>query len=264
MKPYGESALDLAAPFFPAPSGIFGNAALPRDRPGEDFAWLGAGMLLLLLAAAFARSWRRIGGIAREHMPSIVICGLLIVFAVTYAVRIGPLLVLGIEPERVRQAILDAPPNTGTFRALLRMLGPTDYLRIALYCLLLAGLGALVVIRAWQWRKFRFLRFIGLALLAGLLALVARPAAVALVISSFQGSARFAWVVIYLATLLVIATVWAGYAPRTAALLLTAALCLQIYDTNRYGTTCASTRHPTRSRRQMSKRYWRRSMGRSR
>jgi hypothetical protein len=38
-------------------------------------------------------------------------------------------------------------------------------------------------------------------------------------------------VVIYLATLLVIATVWAGYAPRTAALLLTAALCLQIYDT---------------------------------
>lgn len=230
MKPYGEAALDLAAPFFPAPSGIFGNAALPPDRPGEDFAWLGAGMLLLL-AAAFARSWRRIGGIAREHTPSIVICGLLIVFAVTYVVRIGPLPVLGIEPERVRQAILDAPPNTGTFRALLRMLGPADYLRIALYGLLLAGLGALVVIRAWQWRKFRFLRFVGLVLLAGLLALVARPAAVALLISSFQGSARFAWVVIYLAALLAIATVWASYAPRTAALLLTAALCLQIYDT---------------------------------
>ncbi len=207
MKPYGESALDLAAPLFPAPSGVFGTTSLPLNRPGEDFAWLGAGMLLLIVAA-LAGSWRQVGGIARDHLPSIAICGLLIVFAVTYVVRIGPVLVLGIEPERVRQAVLDAGGQGGTLRILLRSLQPADWLRVGLYGLLLAGLAALVVLRAWQLRRFRFLRFVGLMLLASLVLLAVRPATVALVISSFQASARFAWVVIYLTSLLAIAGVW--------------------------------------------------------
>jgi len=230
MKPYGESALDLAAPFFPAPSGIFGTTSLPPDRPGEDFAWLGAGMMVLVIAALI-RSWRQIGGMARAHLPSIMVCGLLIIFAVTYVVRIGSVLILGIEPERVRQAVLDGTGHAGTLRILLGLLGPADYARIGLYGVLLVGLAALVVIRAWQWQRFRFLRFMGLVLLVGIVTLVARPSVAALVISSFQGSARFAWPVVYLTGLLAIAGVWTGYSPRTALILLVVALCLQVYDT---------------------------------
>ncbi len=230
MKPYGESALDLAAPFFPGPSGIFATTSLPAGRPGEDFAWLGAGMMVLVVAAVIG-SWRQAGGMARAHLPTIMICGLLILFAVTYVVRIGSVLILGIEPGPVRQAVLDGHGQSGALRSLLGVLGPADYVRIGLYGGLLAGLAALVVMHAWRWQRFRFLRFMGLMLLSGVVMVVVRPSAVALVISSFQGSARFVWPVIYLTGLLAIAGVWASYSPRTALLLLAAALCLQIYDT---------------------------------
>jgi hypothetical protein len=60
---------------------------------------------------------------------------------------------------------------------------------------------------------------------------VVRPSAIALVISSFQASARFVWPVVYLVTLLAIAGVWRAYAPRTALALLVVALGLQVCDT---------------------------------
>jgi hypothetical protein len=230
MKPYGEWPLDLAAPFFPAPSGVFGNATLPTGRNGEDFAWLGSGIVLLVVATLI-RSWRLVGGLARMHLPSIIICGLLMIFAVTYAVRIGAVLILGIGPERVRQAVLSGAEHGGTLHRLLGLLGPADYVRVGLYGLLLAGFAVLVVRLAWQWRRLRFLRFVGLVALVWLLSLAVRPSATALVISSFQGSARFAWPVVYLVGLLAIAGVWRCYPPGTALTLLIVALGLQVYDT---------------------------------
>jgi hypothetical protein len=230
MKPYGQWPLDLTAPIFPAPSGVFGILALPHDRNGEDFAWFGAGILLLLIAALIGL-WRRLGGLARTYLPSIVVCGLLIVFAVTYAVRIGPLLVLGIGPERVRQAVLGGAGHGGTVRMLVGSLDPMDYVRIGVYGLLLVGLAAFVVLRAWQWRKIRFLRFIGLVAVVWVVSLAVRPSATALIISSFQASARFTWPVIYLVSLLAIAGVWKAYKPRIALTLLVVAFALQVYDT---------------------------------
>lgn len=230
VKPYGEWALDLAAPFSPASSAIFGNTGGPPGYLGEDYAWLGSGTVLLVVAALVG-SWRRLGGMARAHLPSILICGLLIIFAVTYAVRIGPVLVLGIGPERVRQAVLHGAGHGGTLRMLLVSLGPMDYLRIGLYAALLAGLAAMVVIRAWQWRKLRFLGFVGFVLLAGGGVLAVRPSAVALIVSSFQASARFVWPVIYLVSLLAMAEVWRAWSPRTAFMLFAVALGLQIWDT---------------------------------
>lgn len=230
MKPYGQWPLDLAAPFLPAPSGIFGNLALPADRNGEDFAWLGTGMFVL--AAAALIGWRRqLGELTRAHFPTLVVCLLLIVFAVTYAVRIGAVLVLGIGPERVRQAVLDGAVHGGTLHLLRSSLGAMDDVRIGLYGLLLAGLAATAVALAWRWRQFRFLRCAGLAAVAGMVVLVVRPSAIALVISSFQASARFVWPVVYLVTLLSIAGVWRAYAPRTALALLVVALGLQVCDT---------------------------------
>ncbi len=230
MKPYGQWPLDLTAFFSPAPSGIFGIPAMPHDRNGEDFAWLGAGILLLLVAALIG-SWRGLGGLARAYLPTIVVCGMLVVFAITYAVRIGSTLILGIGPERMRQAVLGGPGHGGTLHLLLGSLGPADYVRIGLYGLLLAGLAALIVRWAWQWRKLRFLRFIGLVMLVWIVSLAVRPTITALIISSFQASARFAWPVIYLITLVAIAGVWKAYPPRIALTLLVAALALQVYDT---------------------------------
>jgi hypothetical protein len=230
MKPYGQWALDLAAPFFPAPSGIFGIAELPRDRPGEDFAWLGAGIFVLLIAALVGW-WRQLGSLARAHLPSLVICGLLIIFAVTYVVRIGPLLVLGMGPERVRQAVLFGVAHGGTLHTLIASLDTIDYLRIVAYGALLFGFAALVAIRAWQWRKLRFLRFIGLVLLVVAVVLAVRPLAIPLILSNFQASARFVWPVVYLTSLLAIAGVWRAYPPRIAMSLLVVALVLQVFDT---------------------------------
>jgi len=230
MKSYGQWPLDLTAFFSPAPSGVFGNATLPPDRNGEDFAWLGAGIVLLLVVA-LGRWWRRLGDIGRAHLPTVMICGLLIVFAVTYAVRVGPVLILGIGPDRVREAVLGGAVHGGTLHMLLVSLGPADYVRIAAYGLLLAGLAALVVIRAWQWRKFRFLSFIGVVALLWVISLAVRPTATALVVSSFQGSARFAWPVVYLVSLLAIAGVCKAYPPRIALTLLVVAFGLQVYDT---------------------------------
>jgi len=230
MKPYGQWPLDLAAPFFPAPSGVFGNARLPADRNGEDFAWLGSGMVLLLIATLI-RAWRQIGVLARAHLPSLIVGVLLMVFAVTYAVRIGPVLILGIGPERLRQAVLGGAEHGGTLHTLIGLLGPMDYVRIGLYGLLLAGIATLVVLRAWQWRRIRFLRFVGFFLLVWVVSLAARPSATALIISSFQASSRFAWPVVYLVTLLAIAGVWRLYPPRAALTLLVVALGLQVWDT---------------------------------
>ena len=187
--------------------------------------------MVVLLIAALVGWWRRLGSLAREHLPSLLICGLLIIFAVTYVVRIGPVLVLGIGPERVRQAVLFGAAHGGTLHMLVGSLDAIDYLRIVAYGVVLAGLAALVVIRAWQWRKLRFLRFIGLVLLVvGAVVLAVRPLAIPLVLSNFQASARFVWPVIYLTSLLAIAGVWRAYSPRIALSLMVVALVLQVVD----------------------------------
>jgi hypothetical protein len=186
--------------------------------------------MVVLLIAALVGWWRRLGSLAREHLPSLLICGLLIIFAVTYVVRIGPVLVLGIGPERVRQAVLSGAAHGGTLHMLVGSLDAIDYLRIVAYGVVLAGLAALVVIRAWQWRKLRFLRFIGLVLIVGAVVLAVRPLAIPLVLSNFQASARFVWPVIYLTSLLAIAGVWRAYSPRIALSLMVVALVLQVVD----------------------------------
>jgi hypothetical protein len=76
----------------------------------------------------------------RTHLPSLFVGVLLMVFAVNYAVRIGPVLILGIGPERLRQAILRGAERGGTLHTLIGLLGPMDYVRIGLYGLLLAGI----------------------------------------------------------------------------------------------------------------------------
>jgi hypothetical protein len=229
LKAYGESPLDLAAPFFPAPSGIFGSS-FPADRNHEDFAWLGSGGVFLLVGAVIMW-WRRLGELGHTWLPTVLMSALLLVFAVTYAVRIGPWPVLGIDASRVREAVLTGARNGGTLHLLLSSLGLVDCLRIGGYGLLLVCLAGFFIVPAWQWRRHRFLIFVSLVLLAMAALIVVRPSVIALVISNFQASARFAWPVIYLVGMLAIAAVWHAFPPRAALPMLAAALLLQFWDT---------------------------------
>jgi hypothetical protein len=227
VKPYGYYALNLAAPVRPGPSGLLRIAAPPLGPPGEDFAYLGGGMLALVAVAAIA--WRqRLARLAAENLPTLLVCGLLVLFALTYGVYLGPVLLLGIAPDTARAAALG---HADAIAALVRAFTAVDWLRIALYPVIAGGLAWLIVLAAWRGRRWRFLIFLGLAVLLAAGAVALRPGAVAVALSNFPASSRFVWVVIYLAELLACAGVWRAFRPAVATALLAAALVLQIADT---------------------------------
>jgi hypothetical protein len=59
-----------------------------------------------------------------------------------------------------------------------------------------------------------------------------RPHLLMLLVSNFQASARFIWVVIYLGTLLAVARICQAFSTRAAVTLLAACLSLQVIDTS--------------------------------
>jgi|GEM_PF-917145 len=225
MKPYGEYALNLAAPFVPGPSGVFGMIGTPFGIGYESVCWVGAGMALAMLAG-LAGERTRLSALVRGNVPTLAVAIGLIVFAATYAVRVGPYLVLGIGTDTVRRHMLDAVP-----------LSAVDLLGLATYAGLLLGLTAVPVVLAWRQRRTRVLIFVAIMACAVAVAAVLRPMAIALLISSFQASARFVWVVLYLAALLAVAAVCRAYRPSVAIGLLAVALALQVADTEPFWRT---------------------------
>jgi len=219
MKPYGESALNLAAPFLPGFGSIIGWSGLPPDIGFESYAWPGSGIVLLLVASAIL--WRQqLPTLWRAHFPTLVTIGALMVLAASYAVRVGPVLVLGIDAETVRHAVLG---GGNVLHALMSGLTGLDDLRIGLYLALLGAAIAAVLVT--------FLRFVVAALIMLAMVTLLRPRVVALVLSNFQASARFVWVLLYLLALLAIGGVCRALRPGAAVFLLVAALCLQVWDT---------------------------------
>jgi hypothetical protein len=187
--------------------------------------------MALLIVVALA-TWRaQLGPLIGTNLPTILIAGALIVFAASYAVRIGPVLVLGVASGTVRHAVLDGARSGGMIHVLIASLTVADYVRIALYLALLIGLEGWVLVYAWRRRRLRFLRFVVGAGIGLVVATAIRPSAVALMVSNFQSSARFVWVVIYLVSLVAIAGVWRTFRPPMAISVLTIALGLQVADT---------------------------------
>ena len=219
MKPYGEYALNLAAPFLPGPSGLFGIAGPPFEIGYESVCWFGAGMALAMLAALVGERSRLLG-LTRGNVPTLAVAAALIVFAATYAVRAGPYLVLGITTDTARRHMLEGYPLT-----------LADIVRMGLYIGLILVLAVVPVVLAWRQGRTRVLVFVAILAVSAAAAAVLRPMAVALLISSFQASARFVWVVLYLAALLAIAGVCRAYRPPVATALLAIALVLQVADT---------------------------------
>jgi hypothetical protein len=229
IKPYGDWPLDLAAPFAPGPSLVFGRRDLAPAIGFESLAWSGAGAAALILCA-FVLNRRKLAGLLREHFPLFVICIVLILFAATYNFRIDGHLVLGLSSGVLRKAVLD-PGDGGTLAALRRLLGVHDAFRIGAYLILLVSIAGGFIAVAVRLRRTRFVSFLIAAIIVIAVGAALRPGAAALVISSFQASARFVWVPLYVVVLASIAGVSARLGEARAALLLLAALLLQIYDT---------------------------------
>ncbi len=221
MKAYGSYPFNLAAPFLPGPSGVFGLANLPPGVEFESFAWLGAGFVLTI-GVALALWWRRLKTLAAAHVPTCLTFGLVILFATTYDVRFGPWQMLGLGSDVARRAVLEHV-------SLRHVLDAGDYVRLGLYGTLLLGLASLAFMRIRHCR--RLLIFLGICGGGVALVCLVRPMAIVFFISNFQGSARFIWVPLYLVTLLAIAAVSHQLRPSITAGLLTVALTLQVADT---------------------------------
>lgn len=230
IKPYGEWAFDLATPVLPSFSLLFAVDGMPLGLNFETLAWVGAGQAALLLVAAIA--WRRdLAGVLARHSATVIVCTSLVVFAASYAVHVAGQVVLGIDPARVRAAVLGAADANGALLALRSGLDGGDMLRLVGLLILLGGLAAWGLGRAVVLGRWRALRVVGIVGAVLLLVGVLQPRALLVGVSTFQASARLVWVPLYLLALLAIVGVCRRFAPRVATTVLAAALLVQAIDT---------------------------------
>lgn len=242
IKSYGLWALNLAAPFTPGASLIFAEAMVPETWSPESFCWPGTGAVLIIVISAIFAGRR--GGIGPDCAPGtelralagqwpagLMAFGALILFAASYAVRLGPWLVMGLPTEVVRTAMLTPGSPGERISRLTQMLTAGDWARAVLLLVVVGGFAGLVVVLAWRRRRTRFLWFLAglLAIAVGLL--LVRPGAVLVAISNVEASARFVWLPIYLVMLLGVAGVSRAFPRGWAAALLAVGLCLQVADT---------------------------------
>ena len=230
IKPYGEWAFDLAAPFLPSFSLLFGVPRMPAGLDVETLAWMGAGQAALLVVAAI--TWRtEIAGLLARHAASVIVGVVLVLFATSYAVHVAGHVVLGVDPERLRAAALAAQAGTGALAALRADLGTVDILRGVGLVVLVGGLvvwGVGHAVARCRWRALRGVGVVGAALLV---LAVFQPRALLVGISTFQASARLIWVPIYLFALLAVVAICRRFSPGVATAVLTAALLVQVADT---------------------------------
>lgn len=230
FKAYGEWPLNLAAPLWPGWSLLTGMPGEPAVVGFESYAWPGAGMLLLVvLALVGARA--RLRPLLAAHGATLTAMLAVLIFAATFAVRLGPWTILGLPLQTVRNAVIAGSQAGGTLHRLLAALTRADWVRAGLYGLVLVGFAGGVAFYLWRTRRRRALAVLGTAVVAVAAAAVLAPHAVALVVSNFQGSARFVWMPGYLLAVLAIAGVWRAFRPPVALACLGVALLLQVADT---------------------------------
>ena len=231
LRPYGLWAFNLAAPFVPGSSLLTGITGPAPWIGGESHAWLGAGVagLVVLAAIVCRRAWR---DLAARHGASLVMAIAVVVFAASFAVRLGPWTVLGFPFEAVQTAAIAwVRGEPGAVDRLLAGLTAWEWARIMLYLLVLAGLAAWLVAHLRRRRRWRAAWFLGLGVGAIGLAAVLRPLAVAVVVTNFQASERFVWIDIYLLVVLAIAGLCRALPASVANAVLALALVAQIADT---------------------------------
>ena len=230
LKPYGEWPLNLAAPFVPGWSAVTGERGAPPGVGFESYAWLGAGTTLLIVVALAA--WRdRLRVIAADHGATVTVVVAVVVFAASFSVRLGPWVVLGVPFAPIRAAIVAGARDGGTVHRVLAALTPWDWARGILYVVVLLALGAWLLLHLWRHQRLQTLWFLLIAGVVLAAAVALMPHGIAVIVSNFQASARFVWMVLYLVAVLAIAGVWLAFPPRLSIGLLSLALALQIADT---------------------------------
>lgn len=192
MRAYGDYALDLAAPWIPDRSGIFPNHLLGISGNGE--LYVGAGVLLLWVLAARLTSWREV---IDAQGGTLFVAVLLLAFALTYGVKVGGHLVLGVSADKVRAVVVSALKGGSLMASLRAQLTALDVMRIAAYAGLLLGGAAPFLLAAWRMGKRGFVNFVAAGGLILLLAALAKPLALVSILTSFEASARFWWLLMY-------------------------------------------------------------------
>lgn len=229
-KPFGEYALNLLAPVLPQHSGLFPDLPDLGVAGLETMVWVGAGALLVMAAALWSIR-REVRGLAGRHGGDLIACGVLLLFSCAYTVQVGPWTLLGISPAIVRETMLAVFRDGASPAALASHLTIGDALRLAGLALLWSVAAGTVLYAASRPGRRGLLVVLAVAGAVALGAVAVAPMKVAVFISNFQASARFAWIVLYwglAAAIVALARRWPT--PRLAALLV-AALVLQVLDT---------------------------------
>jgi hypothetical protein len=140
---YGQFAMNLLSPVWPAGSGVLGLAWSPQlDATGhggwEGYNWLGFGLLLGLVAGVLARP-RAAGAMLRRHAGLALVLMALTALAVSHKVGFGTRIILDFG---------EAPGPLEQFRASGRFFWPVAYVLLVGAMLLLARAAPLLCLAA--------------------------------------------------------------------------------------------------------------------
>jgi len=143
---FGHYSMNMLSPFLPQESGLFPSAPLVDATGGqyEGFNYLGAGLLLLLLAAGGAL-WGQGRALLRRHWPLLLLLGGATLLALSQRVYLGDWLLLDLG---------EAPEILGQVRSSGRFFWLVAYALLLGSTLLLSG-----------WRRWSGPTIIALALL---------------------------------------------------------------------------------------------------
>ena len=229
-KSYGEYGFNLISPFVPQMSGLMPGHSSYLLQHGETFTYLGAGALLLFIMAVPV-VWTQRKEILERHFSTVIAIGLITVFAASYAVYVGPYLMLGISEVLARNTVLAYFREGTSILNITNNLQSIDLLRILLYFLLLIGFGIWSVRYALKRGKKQFLTFtVSWSVFFGLASAFFGYEMI-LVPVNFQASARFMWIVIYLSVAASIVFLSRRLVASRLVPVLMVAFALQVLDT---------------------------------
>jgi hypothetical protein len=225
-KPYGDYAFNLASPFVSRSS-----ALLPFEMAefgNESLLYLGCGGLLVIAASLVIHRHSLRSGILK-YLPIVLVCYILTLFAATYSIRIGNVLVAGISQTTARELFLAGIHSREGLVQQLRQMTKMDRLRLALLPPIVLIPFGLLMRTAVRARRSEFLKFIAVVTVAAVVAFLLSPFKSVAILTNFQSSARFVWIAYYLALAVSIAAL--SHASRMrAAIVLSVALVIQVID----------------------------------
>ena len=187
--------------------------------------------MLLLFVMAVPVVWAQRKELLERHFSTVITIGLITAFAASYAVYVGPYLMLGISEVLVRHTVLAYFREGTSILNITNNLQSIDLLRILLYFMLLIGFGIWSVRYAFKRGKKQFLTFtVSWVVFFGVASAFFGYETILLPVN-FQASARFMWIVIYLSVAASIVFLSRRLVASRLVPVLMVAFALQVLDT---------------------------------